>query len=221
MHIPSRMLLRLKKSIKVPKRWFDKLVGGHFCEAKIKKDLTEFRSHLEEGVEVTTGGWQTKGIKVEFFKCGLLVAPTKEREKEKERKRKERGKKVWVFECEGSKNLPSLFYLAIISEVKSVSSFSIFVENLSPFSTLNVMIVLWRRMVNWMLWWWMRESQIMSNLFSISCLFFNSLMVSLAEGPSRLPLLLTWTKSSRVWSTIDSTYNYKDGGWKVSRISHY
>jgi hypothetical protein len=53
--VASRMLLRLKESVKVPERGFDPTIGAHLLKAELEEDLAILGASLEQRVETAAG----------------------------------------------------------------------------------------------------------------------------------------------------------------------
>ena len=62
--VAGGVLLRLEQCVKVPERALNVVVGGHFAEAKLEKDLAVLGADLEQRVQVPAIGWLAETVEI-------------------------------------------------------------------------------------------------------------------------------------------------------------
>jgi len=78
MHVSSRMTLRLKKSIEVPKRTLYESVGRHLIEPHFQQDFSEMRPHFQQRVQMTPAWIDPHCVKIVLFELSVLPSSTSE-----------------------------------------------------------------------------------------------------------------------------------------------
>ena len=128
--IPSRMLLGLKESVKVPEGTLHKVVGGHLLKSHFQEDGAILGPHLHQGVQVTADWGDPQGLEVIWLERLALPAPTEGREAK------------WLNTAHPRTCTAVATHVCIISGVRSVSGFSIEVVNWLPLVTTNALVTL-------------------------------------------------------------------------------